>query len=143
MYECIKVCWKNTITYKVTKNVLKALCQKSILYVFQNVRWNERKCAPILIQNAHPCFFFLPKMYHYNMISPLYFNPKKNAKTRSQHTCQSCLHFFIELSWSFHVALGTSNIWSMKSFNKALNKKCENLFFLPQSCLLKNMVCVH
>jgi hypothetical protein len=79
MCEYIKVCWKNTIMWKVTKIVLKILCKQFILYVYQNIRWNEKIFAPKIIQNVPKNeYIFMPKMYHCNMIllecsSKLYF----------------------------------------------------------------------
>jgi len=59
MCEYTKVCWKNTIIWKITRVMLKALCQKSILCVYQNVKWNERKFSPKKIQNVPKKIHFL------------------------------------------------------------------------------------
>jgi hypothetical protein len=73
---------------------------KNLFYVyFKMLDEMKESLPPKIIQDASQMFFFsLPKMDHRSMISPLYFNQKIIVKTRSQHTCKSCLHFFIELS---------------------------------------------
>jgi hypothetical protein len=84
--------WKNTIIWKVTKNVLEALCQKSILCVFQNVRWNERKSTPQITQNAFQMFFFsCPKCTTVARFHPYiltnFFVWKLGANTLVNHVC--------------------------------------------------------
>jgi hypothetical protein len=70
MCEYIKVFWKNTIIWKITRIVKEVLCQKSIFSVSQNTKWNEKKFAPKIIQNVvKNKNIFLPKMYHYSVLS--------------------------------------------------------------------------
>ncbi len=89
MCEYIKACWKNTIMWKVTKIVLKILCKKSIFYVYQNTRWNERMFAPKIIQNVPKNeYIFMPKVYHRNMLSL---------------ECSSKLYFIIESTLHIYV----------------------------------------
>jgi len=38
--------WKIIFKWKITKFMLKAIVSKSILYVYQNVRWNQKKKMP-------------------------------------------------------------------------------------------------
>jgi hypothetical protein len=51
--------------------MLEALCQKYILCVFQNVKWNERKYTFDIIQNVpQKRNIILLEMYHSSMFSP-------------------------------------------------------------------------
>jgi hypothetical protein len=70
MCEYTKVCLKNTIIWKVTRIVLKALCQKSILCDYQNAKWNEKKLAPKKYKMYPKKYIFLPKMYNRSVLSP-------------------------------------------------------------------------
>jgi hypothetical protein len=69
---------------------------KNLFYVYFKMLDEMKKSLP---PNNTKCIskkkIFLSKMHHRNMISPLYFNQKKNVKTRSQHICKSCLHFLL------------------------------------------------
>jgi hypothetical protein len=40
-----KICWKINFNWKMTRNMLEAFVLKSILYVYQNVKCNQRKIA--------------------------------------------------------------------------------------------------
>jgi len=39
-------CWKNILFWKMTRIMLEAFVLKSILYVYQHARWNQRKTTP-------------------------------------------------------------------------------------------------
>jgi len=49
-------CWKITFIWKMIRNLLEAFVSKSILYVYQNVRWSQRKIVP------KKDYIFLPKV---------------------------------------------------------------------------------
>jgi len=49
--------------WKMTRSMLEAFVSKSILYVHQNARWNQRKIAPKIKQNIpRKEYIFLPKV---------------------------------------------------------------------------------
>jgi hypothetical protein len=58
-------CWKITFIWKMIRNLLEAFVSKSILYVYQNVRWSQRKIVP------KKDYIFLPKVAPRNVLSPL------------------------------------------------------------------------
>jgi hypothetical protein len=39
-------CWKITLIWKMTRMMLEDFVSKSILYIYQNTRWNQRKTTP-------------------------------------------------------------------------------------------------
>jgi hypothetical protein len=44
-------CWEITFIWKITKIVLEAFVSKSILFVYQNTKWNQRNPTPKIILN--------------------------------------------------------------------------------------------
>jgi len=60
--EKTKFVKKITFIWKMTRIMLEAFVSKSILYVYQNARWNQRKIAPQIYQNIPPKkYIFLRK----------------------------------------------------------------------------------
>jgi hypothetical protein len=56
-YKCVEkktFCWKITSIWTVTKIILEVFVSKSILYVYQNVKWNQRKKFPQNIPKYNP-----------------------------------------------------------------------------------------
>jgi len=53
--------WKNIFIWKIIRTMLEAFVSKSILHVYQNARWNQRKIAPKIIQNGPKKDIFLHK----------------------------------------------------------------------------------
>jgi hypothetical protein len=71
-------CWKFTFVWKMIKNLLEAFVSKCILYVYQNVRWSQRKIAPKYTKMyPQKQYIFLPKVPPppppppHNVFSPL------------------------------------------------------------------------
>jgi hypothetical protein len=57
--------------WKMTRIMLEAFVLESILYVYQNAKWNERKFAPKIYQNVlKRVFLFGLKQPPYYVISP-------------------------------------------------------------------------
>jgi hypothetical protein len=52
-------CWKIIFIWKITKIMLEAFLLKFILYVYQNVRWNQITTAPKIYPKI--VLFFWPK----------------------------------------------------------------------------------
>jgi hypothetical protein len=44
-------CWEIAFIWKITKIVLEAFVSKSILFVYQNAKWNQRNPTPKIILN--------------------------------------------------------------------------------------------
>jgi hypothetical protein len=66
-----KNCWKISVIWTITRIMLKTFVSKSILYVYQKVRWNQIKITLKIILNVLKNIHFLAR----NGLSIVCFHP--------------------------------------------------------------------
>jgi hypothetical protein len=63
-------CWKFTFIWKMTRIMLEAFASKFILYVYQNIKWNQKQIAPTIYPKKKT--FSCLKQPPHSMLSPMY-----------------------------------------------------------------------
>jgi hypothetical protein len=123
---------ENTIIWKITRIVLEDLCQNPILCVFENIKWNERKFSPKIIQNVHKRkYICLLEMYCCSVFLPMFpilescafsmVNPNLNLGVQFGTFSNQGL---LNLSW---LTLNLKGCWTCCSLTCPLNHNFHNI----------------